>query len=75
MERAQSHYIQRIEWIIHLFIQQEEKVTFILPSIIILGEDGEVYTLGPRIHVHRTLCMLLCYITEIAATYFQVFQT
>ena len=43
-----------IEWIIHLFIQKEVKVTFLLPSIIILGEDGEVYMPGPRIPVHRS---------------------
>ena len=52
---------RRIEWIIHLFIQKEAKVTFLLPSIIILGEDGEVYMPGPRIPMHRTSCMLLCY--------------
>ena len=66
-----------IVWIIHLFIQKKAKVTFLLPSIIILGEDGEVYMLGPRIPVHRTSCMLLRYITEmkVAATYLQVFLT
>ena len=63
--------------IIHLFIQQEIEVTFLLPPIIIFGEEGEVYMLGPRIPVHITACMLLHYLTEmkIAATYFQVFQT
>ena len=65
---------RRIEWIIHLFIQKEAKVAFLLPSIIILGEYGEVYMSGPRIPVHRTSCMMIHYITEIIATYFQVFK-
>jgi len=66
-----------MDMIIHLFIQQETKVTFLLPSIINFGEEGEVYMPGPRIPVHSTPCMLLHYLTEmkIAATYFQVFQT
>ena len=65
-----------IEWIIHLFSQKEGKVTFLLPSINILGE-GEVYMLGPRIPVHNNPCMFLHYITKmkIAATHFQFFQT
>ena len=61
-----------IEWIIHLFIQKEAKVIVLLPSIIILGEDGEFYMLGPRIPMHRTSCMLTLYTTEmkVATTYF-----
>ena len=61
--------------IIHLFIQQETKVTFLLPSIIIFGEEGEVYILGPRIVVHSTPCMLLRYTIEmkVEATFSQVF--
>ena len=43
-----------MDMIIHLFIHQETKVTFLLPSIIIFGEEREVYILGPRIPVHST---------------------
>ena len=67
----------KTEWIIHLFIQKEAKVTFLLPSIIILGEDREVYMPGPRIPVHITSCMLLHYTIDmkVVETYFQVFLT
>ena len=75
MERDQSHYIQdnRVD---HTPRHPARGKGYIHPpSIIILGEDGEVYMPGPRIPVLRTSCVLLCYITEIAATHFQVFQT
>ena len=59
-----------------LFLQKETKVTFLLPSVIILGEDGEVYMLGPRIPVHRRTSMLLRYTIEmkVVATFSQVFS-
>ena len=67
----------RIEWIIHRFIQKEEKITFLLPYIIILGEDGEVYMSSPNIPVHRTTCMLIRYTIEmkVATTFSQFFLT
>ena len=78
MERSdQLHRSQKNEVDHTPLHPKEEKVTFLLPSIIILGGDGKVYMLGPRIPVHRTSCTLLLYIIEmkVAATYFQFFKT
>ena len=77
MARAQYHYIQKNRCV-HTPLHLARDKGYNPPSFHqLLGQEGEVYMLGPRIPVHSTPCMLLCYLTQmnIVATYFHVFQT
>ena len=79
MARAHSHYIQknRVDHTPLHPARDSRLHSSVLPSSF--WEKMEKYTCqampGPRIPVHRSSCMLLHHITEIATTYFQVFQT